>query len=154
VGGFLNPPTWNPPFAPINRLLTLGWVLTLTANGPQFQPASGGGGGGVGTLLAPVTPPSGIFNNYNPAGFGIGVGRLDIDTTLGNIELTGLAAGADAQLLIVTNTGPNVLLLDPLNGASIAANQFRILGQMALVQNDAMLLCYSGGSVAKWTMGG
>lgn len=148
---FLNPPTFNPPVYAI-PLGTTGQVLTMVGGRPQFSGA-GGGGGGVGTFLANA-PTAGVKNNFNPPGFGVGVGRLDIDTTAGDVELTGLASGADAQLLIVTNTGANNLILDPQSALSVAANRFRLPGQMFINQFDAFLLCYYAGGVNRWCMGG
>jgi hypothetical protein len=134
-----------------------GTGITITGNlASPFATisATGGGGGTQGYLGTFITnaPASGVINNFAPAGFGAGVGRLDVDTTAGNVELTGLTAGTDGQLLNVRNTGANNLILDSLNGGSAAANQFELPGQMYIPQYDSILLCYYGGAINKWVM--
>lgn len=114
---------------------------------PRFA-AAGGGGGGVGSyVLSGVT--TGVYNDFALAA---GVGRLDLDTTTGNIELTGISAtnAVDGQLLIVTNIGVNSVLLDSLNAGSLAANRMRLIAQIILPQYAPQLLCYYAGSVNKW----
>lgn len=152
MGGFVNAPQFLPVEQPLRNSPTPGYVLTIQANGTRgWSPGGGGGGGGIGSYLEDA-PTAGVHNNYNPTGFGSTVGRLDIDTTAGDVELTGLQAGTDGQLLIATNIGANNLILDPLNAGSSAGNQFRLVGQMYAAQYDAILLCYYGGTVNKWCM--
>lgn len=151
MASFLRAPQFLPVEPPLENG-DVGDVLTISSGHTRvWAPGGGGGGGGVGTYLEDA-PTAGVHNNYAPAGFGATVGRLDIDTTAGDVELTGLLAGNDAQLLIVTNIGANNLILDPLNAGSLAANQFRLVGQMYAAQYDAILLCYYAGSVNKWCM--
>lgn len=152
MGGFLVAPVFEPIEPPLWNGAP-GTVLTITSGGRRaWLPGGGGGGGGVGTYLL-VSPAAGVYNDFDPTGFGTGVGRLDIDTTPGDVELTGLLAGTDAGLLIITNIGANNLILDPLNAASAAANRFRLPGQIYVSpQYEAMLLCYYGGTVNKWCM--
>lgn len=146
MSGFLVAPVFLPIRQPLQNGAP-GNVLTITANGERAWVA--GGGGGVGSYLE-AAPAAGTYNDYAPAGFGSTVGRLDIDTGAGDVELTGLLAGSDAQLLIVTNIGAHNLILDPLNVGSAAANRFRLPGQMYLPQYNAQLLCYYTGTVNKW----
>lgn len=148
MGGFLVAPVFLPIQPPLPNG-TAGQVLTISASGRRVWAAGGGGGSGIGSYLAPTTT-TGVYNDYNPTGFGSTVGRLDLDTTSGNIELTGIAAGSDAQLLIVTNIGVNMVLLDSLNAGSGAANRMRLIGQIALPQYASQLLCYYAGSINKW----
>lgn len=148
MSGFLSSPTWNPPKPPIS-LGTTGQVLTMVGGSPAFANASGGGGS-LGSYLA-AAPATGTYNNYNPAGFGTSVGRLDISTTSGNVTLTGLAAGTDGQLLNLRNTGANNLILRQLNAGSSGANQFAIpADNYTLTQYGSIFLCYYGGSVNQW----
>lgn len=152
MSGFFLAPQFEPVAPPLFNGAE-GDVLTIVGG----QRAWGPGGGGVkqgylGSYIASA-PATGVYNNYTPAGFSATVGRLDIDTTSGNVELTGLVAGADGQLLNVSNIGANALILDPLNGGSIAANQFRLPGQMYISpQYDSIFLCYYGGAVNKWVL--
>lgn len=148
---FFTPPVFNPPAYEI-PLGTAGQVLTMVSGVPRFA-AGSGGGGGVGTyFLSPAT--TGVINNFVIAA---GVGRVDIDTTTGNIELTGIAmtgGNVDAGLLIVRNIGANNVILDSENAGSTAANRMQLPGQMFLNKFDSFLLCYYGGTVNRWCMGG
>jgi hypothetical protein len=144
VSGFLFAPVFLPYQQPLENGAE-GDVLSIVGGQRAWAPG-GGGGGGVGTY-ATSEPAAGIHNNF---AIGAGVGRYDIDTTLGNVELTGIVAGTDGQLLIVTNIGANILQLDSLNAGSLSANRMRLPGNMVLVQNNAQLLCYYGDSVNKW----
>lgn len=144
MSGFLFAPVFLPYQQPLDNGAD-GDVLTIVGGSRAWAPGGGGGSTGyLGTYIT-VAPAAGSYTNYNPAGFGPGVGRLDIDTSAGNVELVSLIAGTDGQLLNVSNTGPNTLLLDTPG--------FRLPGQMAIVENDAQLLCYYAGSINKWCMG-
>jgi hypothetical protein len=148
----LGPPipwfNWRGPVAPG----TAGQVLTSNGGtaAPTFQPG-GGGGGGVGTVLA-YTSAAGSVNDVAPGSFGSMIGRLEV--TLSNITTwTGLTAGADAQLLIVSVVaGAFLLTLSALDSGSMAANQFRASASLTLGLNDSILLCYYAGSVNKWVV--
>lgn len=86
-----------------------------------------------------VAPTAGTHNNFAVAG---GVGALDVDTTAGNITLTGITPTVDGHILVVSNTGPNVLTLAALNGGSTADVQFRLPADLSILQNDSLTLRY------------
>jgi len=139
VSGFLVPPTFTPPVPPI-PLGSAGQVLTMVSGVPQF--AAGGGGGGLGSYLA-YASPAGASNNVTPAGFGSTVGLLDVTLAAGDANWTGLAAGADKQMLIIANADTvHTLTLNGLNGGSLAANRFRAGGDPVLPPLSALLLVY------------
>ena len=149
-------PAFKPAVAPI-ALGQAGYVLT--SNGPNantpptFQAA--GAGGGIGALVS-VSPAAGAYNDYNPgSGWPTGAGRLDIDTSAGQIDLTGLIAGTDAQLIIIANangSSANMLVLHNQSVASAAANRFRYAGDLTIVPGESVLLCYYGGGVNRWVI--
>jgi hypothetical protein len=91
-------------------------------------------------------PAAGTTNNL---AVGRNVGFLDIDTTAGNVTLTGITAGSDGQILVVTNVGANLLTLAALNTGSSSANRFRMPSDLSFVLNDGMSLRYSS-QVGKW----
>lgn len=151
MSGFFLAPQFEPVAPPLFNGAE-GDVLAIV--GGQRAWSSGGTAkqGYLGSYIS-VTPSAGIHANFAPAGFSPTVGRLDIDTSAGNVELTGLVAEADGQLLNVSNIGPNALILDPLNAGSVAANQFRLPGQMYISpQYDSILLCYYAGAINKWVL--
>lgn len=150
MGSFLTAPVFLPIQAPLPNG-TAGQVLTIGANNQRVWAAGGGGGSAIGTYFA-SSATTGVFNNFAIAA---GVGRLDLDTTTGDIELTGITAGTDGQLLIVRNkAGTNNVILDSENAGSTAANRMQLPGQMFLPLFDSFLLCYYAGTVNRWCMAG
>ena len=140
MSGFLPAPTFRPSVPPI-PLGSDGQVLTMVSGTPQFA-AGGGGGGGLGSYLA-YASPAGASNNVTPPGFGNTVGFLDVTLAAGDANWTGLAAGADKQMLVVANAdATHTLTLNGLNGGSLAANQFRAGGDPVLPPLSAILLVY------------
>lgn len=139
MSGFLTPPTFTPSVPPI-RLGTAGQVLTMVSGVPAF--AAGSGGGGLGSYLA-FASPAGASNNVNPAGFGATVGLLDVTLAAGDANWTGLAAGANEQILVIANADTtHSLTLNGLNGGSLAANRFRAGGDPVLPPLSSVLLVY------------
>ena len=113
-------------------------------------------GGGAGSLAGLFTggslitdaSPAGVTNNVNPAGWltiPSAVGRINVDTTAGNAEWTGLdAAGInDGTGVLITNVGPNNLQLDNQNAGSTATNQFFASGNIVLVPGQGTIAIYS-----------
>lgn len=138
MGGFLTPPAFTPPVPPI-ALGTTGQVLTMVGGFPQF---AAGSGGTAGTYLS-YSSAAGSLNDVNPAGFGSGVGLLDVTLTAGDATWTGLTAGADKQELVVSNNdATHSLTLAALNAGSAAANRFRNSGDLVLPPKTAVLLVY------------
>lgn len=152
MSGFFTAPQFQPIEPPLFNGPE-GDVLTIVSGTRQWAPGAPAPTPAIGTLID-ASPGTGVFNDFDPAGFGPSVGRLDIDTSSGDVELTGLIAAADAQLLIVSNigSGGHNLILDPLDASSAAGNQFRIPGQMFINDLDGFLLCYYAGTVNKWCM--
>lgn len=110
------------------------------------------GGGGFGTYLS-ATVGAGATNNFSPAGWPTGVGRLDINPSSGNANITGLVAGSDAQSVLITNVNAtNTLTLNALNAGSLAANQFRYAGDLILPTNATVLAVYYAGTVNNWVL--
>jgi len=145
------PPTFSPAFYGI-PLGAAGTVLTSTGTTtrPHFA-AGGGGGGGIGSYID-VTLASGETDNWAPAGFSSSVGRIDFTLPGGPANVTGLEAGSDAQLVILSNQDPvSNLTLNILNASSLAANQF--YGSdltFIIVPGDSAWLCYYAGTVNQW----
>lgn len=79
------------------------------------------------------------------------VSRVLVDTTAGDATFTGLTAGADGQLMVVTNQGTNLLTLAAENGGSTAANQFYGVTDITLPAKGSQLLSYSA-NLTKWVM--
>lgn len=153
MGGIYSPPTFIVPQPPI-LLGTTNQVLTVTAPNVLGFAAASGGGGTLGTYLAPATLSAGATNNYNPAGFGTGVGRMDITPGAGGSNLTGLAAGADGQIVLICNiSATDTLTLNNQNAGSSAVNRFRFSGDLALPPGARSWCVYYGGSVNRWSMG-
>lgn len=99
-------------------------------------------------LYAASTPSAGAHNNVVLGGPSDYV--LDLDTTAGNASYSGFVAQFDGQKLIISNTGANLLTLVAL-ATSSAANQFRLPTDLALVQNQTVVLQYSTGA-GKWLL--
>jgi hypothetical protein len=91
-------------------------------------------------------PSAGTYDNVT---VGKNVGAYDVDTTDGNVTITGITAGSDGQILTVTNTGPNLLTLAALNAGSASANRFRFAADLSIPQNDSLTIRYIV-AVGKW----
>lgn len=111
-----------------------GWV--------KFSPLA------AATGLATIAPSAGTINNQPIA---VDAGYLDVDTTAGNVDITGFAAAFDGQSVVVSNTGANLLQILALNAGSAAGNQVRIPSDMALVQNQSATFKKSA-SIGKWVL--
>lgn len=75
----------------------------------------------------------------------------DVDTTAGNIDLSGFVAQRDGQRLYLSNTGANLLQALALNVGSIAANRIRGATDVAAVQNQTFTLQYFA-AITKWLL--
>lgn len=77
-------------------------------------------------------------------------GFLELDTTAGDAVVTGITPPAlNGQIIIVSNTGANLLTLAALNGGSVAANQVRLPADLTLTQYGGVTLRYST-ALALW----
>lgn len=147
------PPPWIPFAGGPPKLGAAGTVLT--SNGTNAQPtfqAAGGGGSGIGALISAAIA-AGQTNNAAPVGFGASTGRVVFTLAGGDANWTGLLAGTDAQLLILTNLDAvNTLTLNAQNAASTAANRFLASGDYLIPSGNSLLLCYYAGSVNRWVI--
>jgi hypothetical protein len=94
--------------------------------------------------------PSGTLNNYTVAGgMGPTIGFVELTPTT-NTVITGLVAGTDGQLVVITNlSGTYTVTLNALSGSSSSANQFRMVGNLSLGQNNGQLFKYSA-TIGLW----
>jgi hypothetical protein len=151
-----------------------GWYLDSSS-------LASGGGGGSGTVTSVSVPddftvatptvaaaishgalqvfasPAGTQNNVDPTSGGawpVGFDRVDVTLAGGAATWTGIAAGQDGQVIILTNTdAANNLTLAIQNAGSTAANRFRgVAGSTVLLPGNAIMLKYYGGSVARWVV--
>jgi hypothetical protein len=111
-----------------------------------------GGAGWVSSATTPlydsVAPAAGTENNLVLPGPSDYV--YDVDTTAGNLTITGMVPQRDGQIMYITNTGANLLTFSSLSGSS-AANQFRIPADLSAVQNQTYTFHYSQGA-GKWIL--
>ena len=101
--------------------------------------------------MAAAVPVTGQNDNYTAAGLmGPTIGFMDLTPT-GNCTITGVTAGVDGQILIITNLAAAVTVtILALNAGSSAANQFRLVGGgVILNQYDAATFKYSV-TIGKW----
>ena len=148
-----SPPAFKPAVPPI-PLGTSGYVLTSNgpSSAPSFQAAGGGGGSGVGSFLA-YASAAGTSNNVAPSGFSSSVGRLWVTLASGSAVWTGLEAGNDAQILILTNADTIAnLTLDVQNSGSSSANQFYgpDTSRVLTPGNSCFLCYYSNSTLTGW----
>lgn len=93
--------------------------------------------------------PSGTINNYTVGGhMGAGVGFIDITPT-GAWNITGLQAGFDGQIVVITNLSAITGQLNARNIGSLAANQFRMAQDADLTQYNGRSFKYSA-SIGMW----
>lgn len=95
---------------------------------------------------------AGATNDTAPVGFDSTIDRLDVDTTSGAANWTGLIAGADNQPVYVRVTGANALTLNNQNAGSAAANRFSGVDDRIILLNTVIALRYYAGSVNRWVM--
>lgn len=121
--------------------------------------SGGGGGGGTtpGTYIF-VAPTAGSKNNYDPSGgsgFPVGYDRVDIDTSAGDVTVTGfLSTGVvDGQEVLVANIGANILKLTDQDAGSTAANRFRGAGGDTAIDGPGIIrLKYYKQGVNRWVV--
>jgi hypothetical protein len=82
---------------------------------------------------------AGANNDFALAVF---VGFLDLDTTAGAAQLTGMFAQFNGQVVTISNTGPNLLTLSANSGLSFPANRFRLPANVGVVANGSYTLRY------------
>jgi hypothetical protein len=103
--------------------------------------------GPIGVVNA--VPAAGANNNYSAGGlFGAPTGFLDL-TPAANCNITGLLAGFDGQIVVITNLSGFILTLNANNGGSLAANQFRMVADFIIPLNNSKSFKYSS-TIGKW----
>lgn len=152
MSGFLTAPTFTPP-VPSIQLGTADQVLTMVGGVPAFA-AAGAAGGLILSGRRAYASPAGAVNNVNPGGgFPINIGRVVVTLAAGNANWTGLVAGADGQLLFLTNAdAANTLELDALNAGSLAANRFLYGGGGVFLPPGVSKLLLYDGTLANWLL--
>lgn len=147
MSGFLTLPAFLPQVQPI-PLGTAGQVLTMVNGVPAFAAGSGGG-----TLIGRVgyASPAGSQNNVDPgSGFPTNKSRLVV-TLAGNGTWTGLVAGADGQLVYLTNAdAADSLTLTSQDAGSVAANRFLYAGGGIVLPPGASKLLLYDATLALW----
>jgi hypothetical protein len=131
--------------------LTGAELVMVVQSGVSRQTPASAFGGTITTLGGEqlITAAAGTSNNV--AVTVASVNRVLVDTTAGDAVFTGMTAGVDGQLMVVTNQGPSLLTLDDENGGSLAANQFYGVTDITLPAKGSQLLSYSG-NLTKWVM--
>jgi hypothetical protein len=124
-----------------NRTSVRVTVAQIASLGAQISPT-----GPTGVVEA--VPATGANNDYAPSGFGATSGFLELTPT-GVANITGLLAGYDGQLITITNLSAYALTLNALNGGSQAANQFRMVADAILGQNNGKSFKYSA-TIGLW----
>lgn len=124
--------------------------------GPIGGGSSSGGGPITGGALATTAPAAGVSVNLLPAvdwpGTGAGTyGRLDVDTTAGDVTINSLVAGAVGQQVLVRNTGINNLTLAVGVGSTPITNRFTFLANLTLPSFGTTFIEYSDG---RWVIVG
>ena len=101
------------------------------------------------TGVAAAIPSAGANNDYTASGLmGPSIGFIDLTPTA-DCNITGLQAGFDGQIVIVTNLSAFNVTLNALNSGSQSVNQFRMVGDFVLPQNNGKTFKYSV-SIGKW----
>jgi len=103
----------------------------------------------VGNGLITAVLASGANNDLNPTGFGPGTGRIDLDSTAGVANITGLRPGYDGQRVTLRLVTANAVTCNNLNGGSAATAQFSGTGDSVLAQRLAVDIVYYAG-IGKW----
>jgi hypothetical protein len=104
------------------------------------------------TALSTVVLAAGANNNIAPA---TPYGRVDLDSTAGAANVTGLVAGSDGQVITIRNKpGGNDVILNNANAGSAAANQFSGPGgnDVDLPAGTAVGAVYYGGTIKQWIL--
>jgi hypothetical protein len=97
------------------------------------------------TGVLTVAPSVGANNDFNAGGeFGPLIGFLDL-VPIGNFNMTGLQAGFDGQIVIITNKTAFIGVLNALSIGSEAPNRFRLPADLQLTQNNGQAFKYSVG---------
>lgn len=134
--------------AKVASATTLGrnWVNLVdgNANDPDVTPT---GWAAEDPLFNASAPAAGTINNLVLPG--ASDFALDIDTTAGNVDITGFVAQRNGQVLYISNTGANLLQFLVNNVGSAAANRLRGPTDLAVVQNQTQTIKWFSG-INRW----
>lgn len=100
-------------------------------------------------LTSASAPAAGTINNLVLPG--ASDFALDIDTSAGDVDITGFVAQRNGQRLYLSNTGANLLQAMANNGGSAAANQVRAATDLGIVQNQTLTIQYFSG-LLRWLL--
>jgi hypothetical protein len=152
-----------PTFAslPSAASAAAGTIQYTSDQGPVYSNGSawqtfGGGGSSVnlglftGGSVIIYNAAAGQSNNVNPGGAwpAATVGRIEVNTSAGNANWTGLAApttpAQDGQGVLIKNlrNGGNTLTLNANNAGSSAANKFDLASDIILNAGDSVIAVY------------
>jgi hypothetical protein len=116
------------------------------------------GPGGSGTLSGNVSAALGSTpqNNVSPgSGFPTGINRVKFnpDSAGTTVVVTGLVAGTDGQICLITNSGATQsLTLSYQDAGSTAANRFYGSGSSRTVAPGSTVMCEYDGSISNWVV--
>lgn len=119
-------------------------ILDGNALDPDVDPT---GWAALDPLTAASAPAAGVINDLVLPG--ASDFALDIDTTLGNVDITGFVAQRNGQVLYLSNTGPNLLQAMANNVGSAAANRVRAATDLGVVQNQTLTIKWFSG-LTRW----
>jgi hypothetical protein len=126
-------------------------ILCIVQDGLSKQVVASQVGGGailaLGGELA-FTAVAGVNDNV---AFGASYNRLLVDTSAGPASISGIVAGIDGQICIVTNRGAGTLTLLDANVGSTPANQLYGVTDITNPARGSFLLQYSG-TLSRWVM--
>lgn len=100
-------------------------------------------------LTAASAPAAGTINNLVLPG--ASDYALDVDTTAGDVDITGFVAQRNGQKIYLSNTGANLLRAMANNGGSAAANQVRAATDLGIVQNQTLTIQFFSG-LSRWLL--
>lgn len=162
-GGALLYP-FNSAWVAENTGYPVGAILASSANAPgtpplywfntaannATDPDSGGtnwiGWRPTGAAYLASVVPAGTSNNFSPAGFSKSVATWDLNPSGGSSIVTGFAAGAEGQMMVVSNVGANDVTFAANSGTSSAANRLRMVADITLLPGMTMQFQYSVGA--------
>ena len=87
-------------------------------------------------------------NNYNPTN--LQSSRILKISSSSNISISGLTAPAYSKIIFLINVGDNQITLQNNHANSTAGNRFLFNGNVALKQNESVILFYDKDGSQKW----
>lgn len=119
-------------------------------NNPNIVPANWIGMCPVGAASTDYQTNAPIAGTHPDFAVAAGVAFLDIDTTAGDITITGFAVAFNGQFLTITNTGPNLLTIAANSGASTPNNRVRLPADLTVTQNGGITIRRCN-AISRWT---